>query len=74
MGNILTTNALSKKYKRYMAVNGVNMNIERGDIYGFVGENGSGKTTVIRLITGLIFPYSGRKNNCGGCQHPATSS
>jgi ABC-2 type transport system ATP-binding protein len=36
------------------------MHIERGDIYGFVGENGSGKTTVIRLITGLIFPHSGR--------------
>ena len=35
------------------------MNIEQGDIYGFVGENGSGKTTVIRLITGLIYPYSG---------------
>ena len=59
MGSILTTNALSKKYKRNMAVNCVNMNIDRGDIYGFVGENGSGKTTVIRLITGLIFPHSG---------------
>ena len=42
-----------------MAVDGVDMHIERGDIYGFVGENGSGKTTVIRLITGLIFPHSG---------------
>lgn len=30
------------------------MTIEKGDIYGFVGENGSGKTTIIRLITGLI--------------------
>ena len=59
MGTILTTHALSKKYKRHMAVNGVDMHIDRGDIYGFVGENGSGKTTVIRLITGLIFPHSG---------------
>ena len=59
MGNILTTNALTKKYNNYLAVNGVNMHIDRGDIYGFVGENGSGKTTIIRLITGLIFPQSG---------------
>ena len=59
MDLVLATNALSKKYKRNMAVNSVNMHIERGDIYGFVGENGSGKTTIIRLITGLISPYSG---------------
>lgn len=59
MSSVLSTNALSKRYKKHMAVDGVNMNIERGDIYGFVGENGSGKTTVIRLITGLIFPHSG---------------
>lgn len=59
MSSVLSTKALSKRYKKHMAVDGVNMNIERGDIYGFVGENGSGKTTVIRLITGLIFPHSG---------------
>ena len=59
MSSVLSTNALSKRYKKHMAVDGVNMNIERGDIYGFVGENGSGKTTVIRLIAGLIFPHSG---------------
>ena len=59
MASVLTTKGLAKKYKKHMAVNGVDMNIEQGDIYGFVGENGSGKTTVIRLITGLIFPYAG---------------
>lgn len=59
MGNVLTTNGLTKRYKNQIAVNGVNMNIQQGDIYGFVGENGSGKTTVIRLITGLIFPCGG---------------
>lgn len=59
MDCILSVNGLSKKYKKQMAVNEVYMHIERGDIYGFVGENGSGKTTVIRLITGLIFPYAG---------------
>lgn len=59
MASVLSTNALCKRYKKQMAVNNVNMHISQGDIYGFVGENGSGKTTVIRLITGLIFPYSG---------------
>ena len=59
MDSILSVNALSKRYKKQLAVNEVNMHIQRGDIYGFVGENGSGKTTVIRLITGLIFPCSG---------------
>ena len=59
MNQILSTNYLSKKYKKNMAVNGVTMHIDQGDIYGFVGENGSGKTTVIRLITGLVFPHSG---------------
>ena len=50
---------LSKRYKKQLAVNETDMTISRGDIYGFVGENGSGKTTIIRLITGLIFPSSG---------------
>ena len=59
MGNVLTIQGLTKTYKRHLAVNGVCMSIDKGDIYGFVGENGSGKTTVIRLITGLIFPKSG---------------
>ncbi len=56
---VLRTYGLCKKYKNQFAVNQANMNIEKGDIYGFVGENGSGKTTIIRLITGLIFPTSG---------------
>lgn len=60
MDYVLRTFGLSKKYKRHFAVKDTDMTICRGDIYGFVGENGSGKTTVIRLITGLIFSQSGR--------------
>ncbi len=56
---VLRTFNLSKRYKRQLVLDGVNINIEKGDIYGFVGENGSGKTTVIRLITGLIFADEG---------------
>ena len=59
MSYVLRTFNLSKRYKRQWALKDVNMNISKGDIYGFVGENGSGKTTVIRLVTGLIFANEG---------------
>lgn len=59
MEKVLQTFNLSKRYKNRLVLDGVNVTVERGDVYGFVGENGSGKTTVIRLITGLISPTSG---------------
>ena len=59
MEYVLQTKNLSKRYGKRLVLNKVNINIERGDIYGFVGENGSGKTTVIRLISGLIFADGG---------------
>ena len=59
MEYVLQTHDLCKTYRHTKALDRVNMNIARGDIYGFVGENGSGKTTVIRAVTGLIFPTSG---------------
>lgn len=57
---VLETSSLCKKYKNQYAVNNVDMKIARGDIYGFIGENGAGKTTIIRLVTGLANPTSGR--------------
>ena len=60
MGDIvIQTNHIFKEYDHRMVLEDLNMTIEKGDIYGFVGENGSGKTTVIRLISGLIRPNSG---------------
>lgn len=59
MEYVLRTFDLSKRYKKQWALDKANINIQKGDIYGFVGENGSGKTTVIRLITGLIFATEG---------------
>lgn len=59
MEYVLQTSRLSKRYKNQWAVKEVDMHISKGDIYGFVGENGSGKTTIIRLITGLISPTEG---------------
>lgn len=59
MEYVLQAKGLVKSYRGNRVLNGVTINIRRGDIYGFVGENGSGKTTVIRLITGLIYADSG---------------
>lgn len=56
---VLEVNDLCKKYKETMAVNHVNMKIKKGDIYGFIGRNGSGKSTTLKLISGHIFPTSG---------------
>lgn len=57
--NLIETNNLTKKYGGVAVVNQVNMHIPEGTIYGFVGENGSGKTTIMRLLTGLAEPNGG---------------
>ena len=59
MDYVITTSSLCKKYKNKSVLSGVNLNVAKGDVYGFVGENGSGKTTVIRLLCGLIAPSGG---------------
>ena len=59
MEYVLQTFDIVKKYNKQRVLDKVNLNIQKGDIYGFVGENGSGKTTIIRLVTGLIFADEG---------------
>ena len=57
--DLITTTDLCKRYGSKMVINHVNMHIPEQAIYGFVGENGSGKTTIMRLLTGLAEPTSG---------------
>lgn len=59
MDYCLTTNAVSKQYGHFKALNKLSMHVPKGAIYGFVGKNGAGKTTLIRLICGLQKPTSG---------------
>ena len=56
---VLVTEEISKFYKGQRVLNNVSMHIKKGDVYGFVGENGAGKTTIIRIISGLTYPESG---------------
>ena len=57
--DLITTNELCKVYGGKLVIDHVNMHIPESSIYGFVGENGSGKTTIMRLLTGLANPTSG---------------
>ncbi len=59
-GPILKTEKLSKRYGNRWAVSGLDMEVPRGEVYGFLGPNGAGKTTSIRMMLGLIKPTSGR--------------
>lgn len=56
MEYVLETNNLEKRYGRFKAISNLNMQIEKGSIYGIVGKNGAGKTTLIRVICDLQKP------------------
>lgn len=59
MDYILKTENLTKVYGKTKVVNAVNMHIKKGDIYGFIGKNGAGKTTFMRMVAGLASPDEG---------------
>lgn len=59
MSLVLQTNDLTKKYGKQIAVNKVNLNIKKGDIYGLIGKNGAGKTTIMKIACGLIYQEQG---------------
>ena len=56
---LLSTNGLTKQYGHHKAVDKVNLHIKKGAIYGFIGRNGAGKTTCLKMISGLSRPTSG---------------
>ena len=56
---ILETEDLTKRFGRRVAVDDLSLRVERGNIFGFLGQNGAGKSTTIRKILGLVSPTSG---------------
>src|SRR3954463_4297632 len=55
----VATRGLTKSYGRQVALTGLDMSVPTGKVYGFLGPNGSGKTTALRLLTGLLRPNAG---------------
>ena len=61
----IEANLLSKSYGNFIAVDGIDLKVERGKIFGFLGPNGAGKTTTMKLLTTLIPPSGGQMNILG---------
>jgi ABC-2 type transport system ATP-binding protein len=71
MAAAISIQGLTKKYvdvwqkQEVVAVNNLNLEVEEGEIFGFLGRNGAGKTTTIKMLLGLIFPTAGDANILG---------
>jgi ABC-2 type transport system ATP-binding protein len=59
MDDIISLTAVTKIYKNVTAVNGVNLQVREGEILGLVGHNGAGKTTILKMMAGILTPTSG---------------
>jgi len=63
--NAVETDELTRRFGRFTAVDRVTLTVRRGEVFGFLGANGAGKTTVIRMLCGLLAPTSGRGTVAG---------
>lgn len=59
-GDMLELRGVRKKYGGFVAVKGLDLNVRRGEIFGFLGPNGAGKTTTIRMVAGILRPTEGQ--------------
>src|SRR5512144_221089 len=62
---VIRTEALTRDFQKTRAVDALSIEVERGTVFGFLGPNGSGKTTTIRLLLGLLEPTAGRAEVLG---------
>ncbi len=57
--NVITVEKLTKRFGEFVAVDNISFNVSAGEIFGFLGSNGSGKSTTIRMLCGILNPTSG---------------
>jgi len=71
--NVVEIDNITKTFGRVRAVDDLSLNVPEGSIYGFIGPNGSGKTTTLRMIMNIFYPDSGKIRIFGEKMHGATS-
>ncbi len=69
-GKTIVARGLTKKFGDFTAVDGIDFEVNKGEIFSFLGPNGSGKTTTIRMLLGLIQPTSGYRRSARGGGQP----
>jgi ABC-2 type transport system ATP-binding protein len=62
---IIEVKDLTKKFKKFVAVDSISFDVQKGEIFGFLGPNGAGKTTTIRMLVTLLQPTSGTARVAG---------
>ncbi len=65
MGTAITANKLTKKFGAFTAVDAITFEVREGEVFGFLGANGAGKTTAMKMLTGLLSPTSGEGSVAG---------
>lgn len=65
MEKVITARSLTKKFGAFTAVDRITFSVEKGEIFGFIGANGAGKTTAMRMLCGLSLPSSGEATVAG---------
>jgi ABC-2 type transport system ATP-binding protein len=65
MDEVIVTKNLTKKFGDFIAANDITFEVKRGEIFGFLGANGAGKTTAMRMLCGLSKPSSGEATIAG---------
>jgi len=65
LNEIILTSHLTKRFSDVLAVNHVDLRVDKGEIFGLLGPNGSGKTTMVRILCGLMMPSSGNATVAG---------